>query len=63
MSPTRYDDLTVVIEKEGNEFAVLESPETAEDEPDYRLLATFPTYARAAAFLATGRFDISSNEE
>jgi hypothetical protein len=48
------DDLTEVIEMDGDEFVVLWSPETAEHEPRYSELGRFPTRAEAEAFLATG---------
>ena len=41
MSPYQSEDLTVVVEQEGSEFVVLESPETAEQSPDYRELGAF----------------------
>jgi len=52
MSPVRSDDLTELIEQEGQEFVVLRSPDTAEHDPDYRELGRFPTRAKAEAFLA-----------
>ena len=54
MSPHRSDDLTTVIEAEGEAFVVLWSPESAEHGPDYCELGSFPTYERAETFLATG---------
>jgi hypothetical protein len=54
MSPYESDDLTEVIERDGQEFIVLWSPETAEHEPAYRELGRFSTRAEAEAFLATG---------
>ena len=53
MSPGGSDDLTEVIEREGREYVVLRSPETAEHDPDYRELARFPTLKQAEALLAT----------
>jgi hypothetical protein len=53
MSPDKSDDLTEVIEREGHEFVVLWSPETAERDPDYCELGRFPTQQQAEAFLAT----------
>jgi len=52
MSPHDSDDLTHVIEKQGNEFVVLRSPEAAEPSPDYFELASFPTRAAAESYLA-----------
>jgi hypothetical protein len=54
MSPGDSDELTEVIEKDGDEFVVLWSPETAEHDPDYRELGRFRSRAEAEAFLATG---------
>ena len=53
MSPHESDDLTEIIERDGGEFVVLWSPETAEHEPDYCELGRFSTRAEAEAFLAT----------
>ena len=54
MSPHDSDELTEIIERDGNEFVVLWSPETAGYAPDYRELGRFPTRTKAKAFLATG---------
>ena len=54
MSPADSDDLTTVIEPDGDRFIVLWSPETAEDDPEYCELGLFPTREQAEAFLATG---------
>ena len=35
MCPTKSEDLTELIEREGEEFVVLRSPDTAEHDPDY----------------------------
>ena len=50
--PYRTDDWSLVIEAEIDGFVVLASRETAEDDPDYRELGTFPTMEKAHAFLA-----------
>jgi hypothetical protein len=52
MSPTKSEDLTELIEQNGDEFVALRSPETAEHNPDYRELGRFPTRAKAEEFLA-----------
>jgi hypothetical protein len=52
MSPVDSDDLTEIIVKDGDEFVVLESPETAEHSAGYRKLGRFPTLAAVEAFLA-----------
>lgn len=54
MSPFDSDDLTEVIEIDGDEFVVLWSPEIAEHEPSYSELGRFATRAEAEVFLATG---------
>ncbi len=54
MSPYESDDLTEVVEADGDAFVVLWSPETAEHEPSYCELGRFSTRADAEAFLATG---------
>ena len=38
MSPYDSEDLTLVVEQKGGEYVVLESPDAAEHEPDYREL-------------------------
>jgi hypothetical protein len=53
MSPYNSDDLTEIIERDGQDFVVLWSPETAEHKADYRELVRFATRAEAEAFLAT----------
>ena len=52
MSPSDSDDLTEVIERDGRQYVVLWSPETAGHDPDYRELGRFPTRKQAEAFLA-----------
>ena len=54
MSPYESDDLTEVIEPDGDEFVVLWSPETAEHCADYCELGRFPSRAKAEAFIASG---------
>lgn len=53
MSPRDSDELTEVIAREGREYVVLWSPETAEHDPDYRELGRFPSREQAEAFLIT----------
>jgi hypothetical protein len=44
MSPTSSDDLTIIVEEgPAGTFVVLQSPDSAEDEPDYVEAARFPT--------------------
>lgn len=52
MSPHESDDLTEIIEQEGDEFIVRRSSQTAGHCPDYRDLARFASLAEAEAFLA-----------
>jgi DNA-directed RNA polymerase subunit RPC12/RpoP len=52
MTPRESDDLTIIVEKSDEGFAVLWSPETAEHDADYRELGRFPTLAQAERFLA-----------
>ena len=51
MCPTDSEDLTEVIERVDDEFVVMRSPETAEHDPDYRRVESFPTLAEAQTFL------------
>jgi hypothetical protein len=52
VTPHESEELTTVIEKQGNEYVVLWSPETAEHDPDYRELGRFPTQEKAIEFLS-----------
>jgi hypothetical protein len=52
MSPCHSEDMTEFIARDGNEFAVFRSPESAEEEPDYEEVGRFPTRAKAQEFLA-----------
>src|SRR3954447_19042058 len=52
MSPFDSERLTTLIERDGEEFVVFWSSDTAEHEPDYRELGRFPTRAQAEEFLA-----------
>jgi hypothetical protein len=52
MTPCEAMELTTVIEREGDEYVVLWSPETAEHDPDYRELGRFPTEEKAIGFLS-----------
>jgi hypothetical protein len=49
--------LTELIERDGNEFVVLRSPDTAEDDPDYKEPDRFPSCAKAEQFLASYEAD------
>lgn len=51
MSPLKSEDLTIVIETDGSEYVVRRSPETADDDPDYRDLSRSSNRALAEAFL------------
>jgi hypothetical protein len=52
MTPYESVDLTTIIEPYGGEFVVLRSPETADDDADYRELGRFLTRPQAESFLA-----------
>lgn len=52
MSPSDSEDLTTVIVPQGDEFVVLQSPDSAGYYPDYRERASFPTEAQARSYLA-----------
>ena len=53
MTPYESEERTTIIEEEGKEFIVLRSPETAEDDPDYRELGRFPSREKAEELLAS----------
>lgn len=55
MTPHNSEDMTTLIRKEGKEFVVLWSPETADHDPDYRELGRFPSREKALEFLAADR--------
>ena len=57
MSPFDSGDLTEIVEAQQDVFIVLQSPDTAEHDPDYREVARFPTRAEADAFLSEGISD------
>jgi hypothetical protein len=44
------DDLTVLIERDGTDFIVLRSPDTAEHDPDYAEIRRFPSRDKAEEF-------------
>jgi DNA-directed RNA polymerase subunit RPC12/RpoP len=51
MSPTASDDLTIIVDKmPDGTFVVLQSPATAEHDPDYAEVAHFPTREAADAW-------------
>lgn len=50
-SPVESEDLTFVVEREGDGFAVFESPIGAEDEPRYARVGVAPTSKEASAFI------------
>jgi len=53
MSPSDSDDLTKVVVRDGPEYVVLWSPESAGHDPDYRELGRFQTLAQAESFQTT----------
>jgi hypothetical protein len=58
MSPYQSEELTTLIEEEGNGFVVFWSPETAEHDPEYRKLGRFPSREKALEFLFRGRLTL-----
>lgn len=51
ISPHDSDELTHLIEQRGNEFWVLESSRSAEDQPDYSDVGPFPTQQLAEEYI------------
>jgi hypothetical protein len=67
MSPDQSDDLTHMLEQRANRFVVLRSVESADDTPDYEIVARFPSRELAEAYLADrhigGNFTNPANSE
>jgi hypothetical protein len=57
MSPFDSENLTELVEQDGNEFVAIRSPDTAEHDPDYRELGRFPALETAEAFLVSVEMD------
>jgi hypothetical protein len=53
MTPYESEDLTELIEQDGEEFVAMRSPESAEHDPDYREVGRFPSRETAEEFLAS----------
>jgi hypothetical protein len=53
MTPYESENLTEIIEQDGNEFVAIRSPDTAEHDPDYREVGRFPSLEKAEEFLAS----------
>jgi hypothetical protein len=53
MSPFDSENLTELVEQDGNEFVAIRSPNTAEHDPDYRELGRFSTHGEAEEFLTS----------
>jgi hypothetical protein len=53
MTPFKSEDLTELVEQDGDEFVVLRSPDTAEHDADYRELGRFSSLEKAEEFLAS----------
>jgi predicted nucleic acid-binding Zn-ribbon protein len=53
MTPFKSEDLTELVEQDGDDFVAMRSPESAEHDPDYRELGRFPTREKAEEFLAS----------
>jgi hypothetical protein len=47
------EDLTELVGRDGDEFVVMRSPDTAEHDPDYRELGRFSSREKAEEFLAS----------
>src|SRR4051794_4837808 len=64
MSPDESDDLTIIVEKDTEQFVVFWSPATAEHDPDYWELGSFSNRHHAESFArligALDRIDIVS---
>ena len=58
MSPFDSENLTELVEQDGNEFVAIRSPNSAEHEPDYRESAVFRRARRHEEFLGY-RLDVS----
>jgi hypothetical protein len=56
MTPLKSEDLTELVEQDGDDFVAMRSPESAEHNPDYRELGRFPTREKAEEFLASTDF-------
>ncbi len=53
MSPSDSEDLTEFVERRGDEFVAIRSPNSAEHDPDYEEVGRFRTQAEAEEFLAS----------
>jgi len=53
MSPFDSENLTGLVEQDGNEFVAIRSPNSAEHKPDYRDVGRFLTREKAEEFLAS----------
>ena len=51
MSPFKSEDLTELVAPDGDQFVVLRSPDTAEEDPDYEKVGRFPTRAKTEEFM------------
>lgn len=54
-SPVESEDLTFLVEPDGDRFAVLESPLSADDRPRYFRIAVAPTAEAAQTFISLRR--------
>lgn len=61
MTPYESVDLTDIVEESEGRFLVLRSPESAEDSPDYELVADCPTLQAAQEVLA-GKTDLPGQQ-
>ena len=51
MEPHDSLDLTTVVKRRGDQFAVLRSPDSAEDKPNYLVVVELPSRSAVEAFL------------
>ena len=53
MSPFKSEDMTEMVVPDGDEFVVVRSPDSAEDDPEYQEVRRFPTRTKAEEFLSS----------
>jgi predicted nucleic acid-binding Zn-ribbon protein len=59
MSPLDSDDLSVIVRPVGAGFVVFRSADTAEHDPDYRKIASFPTRREAEDYADGGAAELN----
>jgi len=53
MSPFDSENLSELIEQDGNEFVAIRSSKSADHDPDYREVGRFPTLEAAEEFMSS----------